>query len=168
MPAGQGNETHRYQVSRGCIAILILSHQDKILNREGASHGDDHPAVIPQRFYEGRWNMTCRCGDDDGIKRCVLIPAVVAVADCRFNIMEAQIFQKDGSRLCQFSDNFDCVNMLDDGGKDRGLVALSRAHFQNPAVLSQVQNFSHVRHNIRLGDGLSISNGHVAVVIGPV
>ena len=89
MPAGQGNEAHRHEVSRSYIAILILGYQDKILNQEGAADGDDHPAVVLELSYEGRRNMTGCCSDYDSIKRRIFIPAVVTVANCDFDIVVA-------------------------------------------------------------------------------
>jgi hypothetical protein len=89
MPAGQGNETNRYQVSRSYVSIFILGYQDEILNQEGASHGNDHPAIILELFYEGWWNVTGRSGDYDSIKRRIFIPAEVTVTDCDFNIIVA-------------------------------------------------------------------------------
>jgi hypothetical protein len=84
---GQGDETYRQQVSGSYIAFLVLIDQDKILNHEGASHGDNHSAVIFKLCQEGRRDMTGCCGYYNSIKRSMFIPAVIAISYSNFNVI---------------------------------------------------------------------------------
>jgi hypothetical protein len=47
--------------------------------RAGRTHGNDHDPVRNELLQERRWDVIDAAGDDDLVKRRVLLPAVIAV-----------------------------------------------------------------------------------------
>jgi len=110
-------------------------------------------------IQEGGRDVVWGGGDDDGIERSVLWPAIVPVCLQTMDVGVSQRLQPHPGALCQFWNYLDGID-FDAGnlGQDGRLVAGTGADLQDPIPLLEFQEFRHQGDDVGLGNGLAIPN----------
>ncbi len=107
---------------------------------------------------QGLRNVIWRGGDNDQVERRMFRPALIAIPESHFDVLVSQTFQTLFCLVRQGLNNLDAVNMLDDFRQHRGLVTRPSADVQDPRVGLGTPKLSHQSHNVRLRNGLTVSD----------
>jgi hypothetical protein len=102
----------------------------------------------------------------ESVKRCRLLPAVIAIARACHDIAIAQPLQPRGSAVRQPRHDLDRVNPPGEMGEDRCLVTRAGAHLKDGIVRPDANQVGHESDDERLRNGLTIADWQRPIGVG--
>src|SRR5258707_775670 len=72
---------------------------------------NDHSAPGLELSDQGRGYLRRRCGYDDCIKRCMLLPPEITIPGFNVDVFVAELLEPSGCALGEWSDDFDARNV---------------------------------------------------------
>jgi len=129
------------------------------LDAANGADGDDHTAADFELLNQGLGDVVGGGGDNDGVEGSLFFPAEVAVgvADC--DVVVANFVEGDRCVIGQGGDDLDGVDLVDEAGKYRGLIAGSGANLEDSIFSGDTEGFGHEGDDVGLGNGLAIADG---------
>jgi len=91
---------------------------------------------------------------------------VIAVAQAQADVVVAQLTQDRLRAPGQALDVLDGVHLGDKLSEDCGLVSRAGADLEHAIGGLGLEHLGHAGHDVWLGDGLALANGHRAVAVG--
>ena len=145
---------------------LGLGHQHQLLAAVLRADRDHQAAALGELVEQGRGDRVGGGGDDDGVKRRLRRPALVAVAGPYAHLVKAQLPQRVRRALRQRRDDLDGEHLGAHRGEDRRLVARAGADLEDLLAGFHIHGLGHESDNERLGDGLPVTDGQRMVRVG--
>src|SRR5664280_3258540 len=103
--------------------------------------------------------------NNNTIKRRLCFPAVITISDPGMNKVITRFFKVLCRLFAQLFNNFYGIHTISKLGENSRLIPRTGADFQNPIRFFQLKQISHDRDDIRLGNGLPITNWEWPVFI---
>ena len=121
-----------------------------------------HPELVPQR----PGNLGRRAAQEDGVEGGGLRPAFVTVSKAHFYVGVAEPLQVEACLAGKVLDDFDGIDPGHQFCQHCGLVSGAGSDFQDSVSRFGPELLRHERHDVRLGDSLTMPEGQGIVFIG--
>jgi hypothetical protein len=159
----QRNEEHKFP-QRDCGLTVLHSDELQLLGA-GRADGDDHPSGVAELGDQSWWQIGSGGGDEDGVERSVGEKAEGAVSSEDSCIGIAERDKKVASAVGEGRVAFDGEYLRDQFGEQSGDVTGAGSDFENLVGGRELERFEHARDDVRLRDGLAVTDGERMILV---
>jgi hypothetical protein len=146
---------------------LAVDHADELqLLRVGRSDRNDHSSSVAELSGQSRRQMESGGRNEDGVKRSAVRKSERAIADDDMDIAIAKRREKIAGALGERHVPFDGKHFCSKFREQRGSVAGTGSDLENLVVRRDLERFEHERNNIRLRNGLAVTDGKRMIFVG--